>query len=136
MRSDTHHALRYAPIARCDDTCSRCEYEYRLAAYAQSMLRTLTLCLFALSSIHAEPERCQAVDMPKLTLGDGHEIPAVGLGLYYTKPGAETYDIVTEALKMGYRHFDTAGFYENEADVGRAIRDSGIPRDEIHVRPQ
>ena len=36
-------------------------------------------------------------------LGDGTVIPAVGLGLYYTPPGAATYDIVTEALKLGYR---------------------------------
>lgn len=37
------------------------------------------------------------------TIGDGKQIPAVGLGLYYTPPGAATYDIVSEALKMGYR---------------------------------
>ena len=65
-------------------------------------------------------------------LGDG-KIPALGLGLYYTPPGAATYDIVAAALKQGYRHLDTAAFYENEEDVGRAVRDSGIPRDEIFI---
>jgi len=67
------------------------------------------------------------------SLGDGRSIPVVGLGLYYTPPGAATYDIVAAALKHGYRHLDTADFYENEADVGRAVRDSGIPRDQIHI---
>ena len=96
-------------------------------------MRTLLALYLALSSTLAEPEKCQAADMPKLALGDGHTIPAVGLGLYYTPPGSATYDIVSEALRLGYRHLDTAGFYENEADVGRAVRDSGIPRAEIHI---
>lgn len=67
------------------------------------------------------------------SLGDGRSIPSVGLGLYYTPPGKATYDIVAEALKLGYRHLDTADFYENEEDVGRAVKDSGIPRNEIHI---
>ena len=53
--------------------------------------------------------------------------------MYYTPPGAVAYDIVKEAIKIGYRHIDTAGFYENEADVGRAVKDSGVPRDQIHI---
>uniref|UniRef100_A0A7S0LQP3 NADP-dependent oxidoreductase domain-containing protein n=1 Tax=Coccolithus braarudii TaxID=221442 RepID=A0A7S0LQP3_9EUKA len=77
-------------------------------------------------------ERCTGMT-DRRGLGDGRSIPVVGLGLYYTPPGAATYDIVAEALKRGYRHLDTADFYENEADVGRAVRDSGIPRDEIHI---
>jgi len=68
------------------------------------------------------------------SLGNGgRSIPVVGLGLYYTPPGAVTYDIVAAALKQGYRHLDTADFYENEADVGRAVKDCGIPREEIHI---
>ena len=74
-----------------------------------------------------------AAKMPRAPLGDGNSLPSVGLGLYYTPPGAATYDIVAAALWLGYRHLDTAGFYENEADVGRAVRDSGVPRDEIHI---
>ena len=49
----------------------------------------------------------QPHDMDKAagrSLGDGKKIPAVGLGLYYTPPGAATYDIVSEALKLGYRY--------------------------------
>ena len=72
-------------------------------------------------------------NMPNRSLADGTTIPAIGLGLYYTPPGSATYDIVSHALQRGYRHLDTAGFYENEADVGRAVRDSGIARDEIHI---
>ena len=68
-----------------------------------------------------------------VTLGDGHKMPAVGLGLYYTPPGDVAYESVLAALKAGYRHLDTAAFYGNEADVGRAVRDSGLGRDEIHI---
>lgn len=51
-----------------------------------------------------------------------------------TPGGAQrVYDMVTNALKAGYRHFDTADGYKNEEEVGRAIRDSGIPREEIFV---
>ena len=96
-------------------------------------MRSLHAACFVAACVSAEPERCQVADMPWLPLSDNHTIPAVGLGLYYTPPGAVTYDIVASALRLGYRHLDTAGFYENEADVGRAVRDSGVPRDEIHI---
>lgn len=66
-------------------------------------------------------------------LPNGVEIPCLGFGTYLTPPGNITYDSVSEALRLGYRHVDTAAFYANEADVGRAIRDSGIPREEIFV---
>jgi len=69
----------------------------------------------------------------RVLLGGGNAIPVVGFGMYYTPPGAVAYDIVTEALKLGYRHIDTAGFYDNEGDVGRAVKDSGIPREQIHI---
>ncbi|KAI9335265.1 NADP-dependent oxidoreductase domain-containing protein [Obelidium mucronatum] len=59
-------------------------------------------------------------------------LPAVGLGVYRAAP-EECYESVLKALKLGYRHIDTAAFYQNEADVGRAVRDSGIPRSEIWV---
>lgn len=67
------------------------------------------------------------------TMNDGNKIPVIGLGVYRVKPGKTTYDAVLAALNLGYRMIDTAAFYENEADVGRAIRDSGIPRSEIFV---
>jgi diketogulonate reductase-like aldo/keto reductase len=74
-----------------------------------------------------------AVTVPTKTLPSGAKIPALGLGVYQSEPGAETYDAVVSALKRGYRHIDTAQYYENEADVGRAVRDSGIPREQIFV---
>src|SRR4051794_26495402 len=78
-------------------------------------------------------------DMMKLEISsrakmnDGHEIPWLGLGVYQAPPGSLTYDSVQSALKAGYRHIDTARIYGNEADVGRAIRESGIARNEIFV---
>ncbi|KDN37179.1 hypothetical protein RSAG8_10311, partial [Rhizoctonia solani AG-8 WAC10335] len=73
--------------------------------------------------------------VPSVKLNTGSEIPAVGLGCWMGAPGRKeaTYEMVKEALEIGYRHFDTATRYENEAAVGRAIRDSGIPRSEIFV---
>lgn len=61
------------------------------------------------------------------------DIPVLGLGVYQSQPGKETYRAVRSALELGYRHIDTAALYNNEKDVGKAIRDSGIPREEIFV---
>jgi diketogulonate reductase-like aldo/keto reductase len=74
-----------------------------------------------------------SVQVPTKKLPSGATIPVVGLGVYRSEPGAETYDAVASALKLGYRHIDTAQFYANEADVGKAVRDSGIPREDIFV---
>ncbi|KQO63701.1 aldo/keto reductase [Curtobacterium sp. Leaf261] len=75
--------------------------------------------------------------MPALTdtfrLANGVEIPKIGFGTWQIPDGDEAYDSVAEALRVGYRHIDTARAYGNEASVGRAIRDSGIPRDEIFL---
>ncbi|PNH11932.1 Prostaglandin F synthase [Tetrabaena socialis] len=60
-------------------------------------------------------------------------MPTVGLGVYKSVPGDETYTAVLSALGLGYRHIDTAQVYGNEADVGRAVRDSGIPRGQVFV---
>lgn len=67
------------------------------------------------------------------TLPSGHVIPDVALGVYQSVPGPETYNAVLAALKLGYRHIDTATYYDNEEDVGKAVRDSGVPREEIFV---
>ena len=67
------------------------------------------------------------------TLNSGHLIPAVGLGVYQAAHGEEAYEACLNALRMGYRHIDTAQIYRNEASVGRAIKDSGIPREQIFV---
>ncbi|KAG9081196.1 hypothetical protein FRC07_014591, partial [Ceratobasidium sp. 392] len=73
--------------------------------------------------------------VPKFKLNTGVEVPAVGLGCWMGQVGGgeETYQMVKLALKLGYRHFDTASRYGNEEGVGRAIRESGIPRSEIFV---
>jgi diketogulonate reductase-like aldo/keto reductase len=67
-----------------------------------------------------------------LTLNNGVEIPAIGLGVFQTPPD-ETVAAVTAALRTGYRHIDTAAAYGNEKEVGRGIRESGIPREDIFV---
>jgi diketogulonate reductase-like aldo/keto reductase len=67
------------------------------------------------------------------TLNNGVKMPWIGLGTYKSSPGHETEKAVRIALEFGYRHIDTAALYANEADVGKAIRDSGIPRDQIFV---
>ena len=60
-------------------------------------------------------------------------IPQLGLGVFRTPPGEETFNSVKWALEAGYRHIDAAWIYGNEVDVGKAIKESGIPRDEIFV---
>lgn len=67
------------------------------------------------------------------TLTNGVKIPVVGLGTWQTPDGSEAEESVRAALKNGYRHIDTAAAYGNEASVGRAIKESGIPREEIFV---
>jgi len=69
----------------------------------------------------------------QVTLNNGRHIPVVGLGVYRAQPGESTQSAVLEALKIGYRHIDTAHIYQNEADVGAAIAKSGIPREDIFV---
>lgn len=66
-------------------------------------------------------------------LNNGVEIPCLGLGVYRSAPGGETRAAVAWALEAGYRHIDTATAYGNEADVGAAIRESGVPREEVFV---
>lgn len=71
--------------------------------------------------------------MEYIVLNDGNKIPAIGFGVFTIPNDGPTYEAVTQALKAGYRHIDTAAAYFNEEDVGRAVRDSGIPRDEIFI---
>ncbi|MGJ7034649.1 aldo/keto reductase [Anoxybacillus eryuanensis] len=67
------------------------------------------------------------------TLHNGVRMPWLGLGVYKVQEGDEVNRAVRTALEVGYRHIDTAAFYQNEEGVGQAIRESGIPRDEIFV---
>jgi diketogulonate reductase-like aldo/keto reductase len=67
-----------------------------------------------------------------LTLNNGVEIPAIGLGVFQTPPD-ETVAAVVAALQTGYRHIDTAAAYGNEREVGQGIRESGVPREDIFI---
>jgi diketogulonate reductase-like aldo/keto reductase len=71
-------------------------------------------------------------DQPTVPLNNGVAIPQLGFGVFKVPP-AETAQIVKQALSAGYRHIDTAAMYGNEAGVGQAIAESGIPRDELFV---
>ena len=68
-----------------------------------------------------------------ITLNDGTKIPQFGLGVYQVPEGEATYNAVLDALKMGVRHIDTAHAYQNERSVGKAVKDSGIPREEVWI---
>ncbi|KAL4859666.1 putative oxidoreductase [Chlorella vulgaris] len=75
----------------------------------------------------------ETVNMNAVRLNSGHMLPSVGLGVYKSASGGECYQAVLSALKLGYRHIDTAQIYGNEADVGRAVADSGLPRDQVFI---
>jgi diketogulonate reductase-like aldo/keto reductase len=68
-----------------------------------------------------------------LRMNDGQTIPLFGYGTYKVANGGNCRHAVLHALKLGYRHIDTAALYGNEEDVGRAVRESGIARSEIFV---
>lgn len=71
--------------------------------------------------------------MQDIILNNGVKMPIIGLGTFKSENGDECYHAVLEALKAGYRHIDTAMGYGNEESVGKAIKDSGIPREEIFI---
>jgi len=68
-----------------------------------------------------------------MTLNDGHKIPVVGLGTWKSEPGEATYKAVLDSINAGYRHIDTARAYDNETDVGRAVKDSDIARENLFI---
>ena len=72
--------------------------------------------------------------MKHLTLNNGVSIPQLGLGTYRLGSSDESvYNAVRSAIDLGYRHIDTAAFYQNEAPIGKAIMDSGVSRDNLFV---
>ena len=71
------------------------------------------------------------VRIPNAVLPTGAPIPVFGFGTYKVTSGV--YETVSSALALGYRHIDTAQMYGNEAEVGRAIADSGVPREELFI---
>jgi diketogulonate reductase-like aldo/keto reductase len=68
-----------------------------------------------------------------ITLNNGISMPMFGLGTFQSPSGKETRSAVRWALEAGYRHIDTAALYGNEEDVGQAIHESGVPREEIFL---
>jgi 2,5-diketo-D-gluconate reductase A len=70
--------------------------------------------------------------VPDIALNDGNTIPQLGFGVFQIEPG-ETAEAVTEALRVGYRHIDTAEMYGNEREVGEGLRASGLDRGDVFV---
>jgi len=69
---------------------------------------------------------------PELTMNSGHTIPQLGLGVFRV-PQDDAQRVVADALEIGYRHIDNAAVYQNEEGVGRALAESGIPREELFI---
>ncbi|WP_405167374.1 aldo/keto reductase [Nocardia sp. NBC_01499] len=76
--------------------------------------------------------RSETSAIPSIVLNDGNLIPQLGFGVFQV-PDDDVYSVVTAALEVGYRSIDTAAVYGNEEGTGRAIREFGLPRDEIYV---
>ncbi|TFY62170.1 hypothetical protein EVG20_g6805 [Dentipellis fragilis] len=74
-------------------------------------------------------------NIPYFTFNNGQKVPPIGMGCWMGEVGGGELvkDMCTKALAAGYRHFDTAAGYANEEQVGKAIRESGIPREELFV---
>jgi diketogulonate reductase-like aldo/keto reductase len=70
---------------------------------------------------------------PFIKMNDNCQIPVVGLGTWKSEPGETTYKAVLDSIEAGYRHIDTARAYDNEADVGRAVNNSGVSRGELFI---
>ena len=68
-----------------------------------------------------------------IMLNNGIKMPQFGMGVFMVPAGETTKNACLEALQLGYRHIDTAHAYQNERSVGEAVRESGIPREEIWV---
>jgi diketogulonate reductase-like aldo/keto reductase len=75
----------------------------------------------------------KTVDARTRVLADGSHIPLLGLGVWQVPNGPVTVNAVRWALELGYRHIDTAQAYGNEESVGRALRESGVPRDQVFI---
>ena len=68
-----------------------------------------------------------------VTLNNGVKMPIFGFGSYKVEDGKQAIEAIKYALTLGYRHIDTASFYDNEALIAQAIKESGIPREEIFI---
>ena len=72
-------------------------------------------------------------DQLHMKMNDGYEIPVVGLGTWKSEPGNATYQAVLDSINAGYRHIDTARAYDKESDVGRAVKDTNVAREELFI---
>jgi 2,5-diketo-D-gluconate reductase A len=72
-------------------------------------------------------------DERAVVLADGNQLPMLGLGVWQVPNGPECVNAVRWALELGYRHIDTAQAYGNEESVGQALRESGVPREEVFL---
>jgi len=75
----------------------------------------------------------KTADARARALADGKQMPLLGLGVWQIPDGPTTVNAVRRALELGYRHIDTAQIYGNEESVGRALREGGIPRDQVFI---
>jgi len=69
----------------------------------------------------------------RIKLNDGKSMPLFGIGVWRMEPGRETREAVTIALELGYIHIDTASMYKNEEDVGAAVQESSLPRENLFI---
>lgn len=70
--------------------------------------------------------------VPALSFHDGATVPQLGYGVWQVEDDVAA-DVVVQAIKAGYRHIDTAAGYENEGGVGRAVKDAGVPREDLFI---
>lgn len=84
------------------------------------------------STVEEVTFRSETSAVPPIVLNDGNVIPQLGFGVFQV-PSDEAFPVVQAALEAGYRSIDTAAIYGNEEGTGRAIRESGLPRDEVYV---
>lgn len=99
--------------------------------YLKLIIIAIVLTITSLADLKANEKKVDAVPYP--TLNNGLSIPRFGIGTYNIPGDSVTADAVLFALKNGYRHIDTAHAYRVERGVGQAIKESGIPREEIWV---
>ena len=102
----------------------------------------LNPCRQSLATKHHRPSSRGVVapdhstmDLPAtFTLNNGATVPAVGLGTFQGEDNNSTVkEAVKLALKLGYRHIDGANAYQNEKEIGEAIKESGVPREELFI---
>ncbi|HEV7717498.1 MAG TPA: aldo/keto reductase [Arsenicitalea sp.] len=86
----------------------------------------------AASAASSSADRSGPASIPLIKLNDGNSIPQLGFGVWQV-PNDEVKPAVTEAIRAGYRSIDTAQGYDNEEGVGEAIRDGGVPREQLFI---